>query len=347
MKKTILIQKRQEAKRLKELGWGIRKIARYLMCSTDSVMRWLNMDEAEIEKDGRGWRKGKMKTHSEVEKERIIKLREDLEMSKGASIGAVAIKSRYKQTFGTEISEWFVYRTLKEYGESKRTHRQEAPPDDCAAHLDKQLRGLGEVIMDVDFGGEKCKSRSRGSIHFLSCQYIPPYNLGILSQVSELSCPEVIRVLKSILRKYVRPDIVKMSYHSAFGANLSHRCCIGRLTVFLLNLGIKPLYSFPFGGGSRLDLKKFESIFSTGFLNRLHPGNRQERGIEIANFHLEYRQKSAPASKEVETENPYFMGAFTDEELENRRISRFLESEVFFLGRVEKKKTGMGQHREW
>lgn len=63
-----LVQKRKRARELRGKGWSIRKIAQYLKCSTDSVIRWLRMDDMGIEHDGRGWQKGKMRKYSSREK---------------------------------------------------------------------------------------------------------------------------------------------------------------------------------------------------------------------------------------------------------------------------------------
>lgn len=336
MKKSILIQKRKEAKKLKAKGWGIRKIARYLICSTDSVLRWLSMDDREIEKDRRGWHKGKLKKHSDIEKKRIVKLREELEMANAILVGATAIKAKYKKIYGREISEWFIYRTLRESRQKKALQYPVASEERNAVQLEKRLKELGEVVMDLSFGVANYGSRPQDTFNLLFCQYISPVKYGILSRISEFSSSEVIRILKFILRKFIRPDIVRMNFHAAFGANLSHRCCIGKLTLFLLNLGIKPLYSMSPNSGYRLNMKNGEGVFSTGFLDDLYCACRLESGIEIENFYLEFKQRSAPSSENIVTRNPFFMKAFTDEELDNRRVSRFLVGDVFFLRGIEK-----------
>lgn len=331
-KKSIIFEKRREAKRLKDKGWSIRKIARHLVCDKDSVQRWLSMDDIELEKDRRGWMKGKMRKYSEIDKRRILELREELggEGEEEVSVGANLIRQIYRQRFEHDISSWFIYNTLNEYKKKKRMDQDILSYPATPRHMEKQLRRLGNVIMIVDFWTSAINLDVDSQINFLSCRYIYPEKFGTLNRISEFSATEVMRILKQILGKYMRPDIMEMGYHSAFGANLPGQACIGSLTLFLLNLGIKPVYSVKSTLGKQGEYKRTKQVFSSEFMSRLSLGDKRRREFEVEDFFLVYK-KPGLQSHDIETRNPFFVKAFTHEDLNNKRVDRFLETDIFFF----------------
>jgi hypothetical protein len=72
-------------------------------------------------------------------------------------------------------------------------------------------------------------------------------------------------------------------------------------------------------------------MFSPDFFDRLHFDNEERGGIEIENFSLEYKETGL-ADGCMKTQNPFFMNAFSDNDLANRRLSRFLATDIFFCG---------------
>ncbi len=339
MKKSILIQKRKEAHRLKRKNWSIRKIAGHLVCSPVSVVRWLKMDKDRIEKDARGWQKGRKRKYGDAEKERLIALKEELEKSKAKTISAKKFKHEYRQRFGSEVSEWFIQRTLRDVNEREKEPEKEISSEDYTAKVDKKLQKYGKVIMELNFWvTEYGKGKKRG-INFISCKYVYPFQLGIFYQISEFTCHEVKKILKSIMARYVRPDILKMSYHPVFGVNLPQKGFLGNLAFFLLNLGINPFYSIPRNIRDHAEVDWFKRTFSDTFFTHLHFGHKQVKELEVQNYYMEYRSKS-DTLRDITTKNPYFINAFTEEDLKNRHVDHLLTNHVFFLQIAELKKEG-------
>ena len=107
------------------------------------------------------------------------------------------------------------------------------------------LNKLGKIVMSMDFISQKYLKGSSDKINFLSCKYIRPKKEGIVKRVEGQTTDEVIKILKELWQTEPVPDVLKVDNDSAFGTNLSQEMCVGRLTLFLLNLGIKPLYVAP------------------------------------------------------------------------------------------------------
>ena len=56
MDKKLLILKRTKARELHKQGWSNRRIAHLMSSSTNSISKWLKIDEHKIEVDQRGWK---------------------------------------------------------------------------------------------------------------------------------------------------------------------------------------------------------------------------------------------------------------------------------------------------
>lgn len=268
-----------------------------------------------------------------MEKERVKLLSRELGLCQQQPLSVGLVRREYRERFGIDISEWFIYRVLREYEREKERRVKAEPYKIFVKYVDKRVREFGEVVMRVSFRGSRYESDSQGfrnALNLLSCRYVYPFEFGILSRISAFSAEEVQRVLTSIFRRYVRPDIVIMSYHSAFGAHLSHKGCIGSLTFFLLNVGILPLYSFLEGMLGRPCLPRPGHIFSEEFYRQLLCEDWKIGQIEVRDFYLEYSGRPGPLSEDIRTKNPFFMRAFTGEDLKNIYVDRFLGSVVFF-----------------
>jgi hypothetical protein len=301
------------------------------------------MAEGDVMRDRRGRRRraGRLK-HSDIEKQRVIKIREQLERQEGAPIGSKAVKLEYKSKFGQEISEWFINRTIKEHKEAASSQQKGRLVGDYILedYAARKLKRFGKVIMSLDFMGMKQVKGVEAPTYFLCSKYIHPQTLGIVSQISARTGDEVIRILKYIWRSYIKPDLVKLNYNSAFGANASHQGCMGKLPIFMLNLGIIPFYVPTPETVGTVDLESFSCVFSEPLCRLLWLRSPQEIDFKIENFYLEYRRRSDSNFEKLKVQVSYFKSIFADVDLENREVNNFMEHKVLFLKMVEPKREG-------
>lgn len=75
-------------------------------------------------------------------------------------------------------------------------------------------------------------------------------------------------------------DILKVDNDAAFGAHSTHKESIGRLTIFLLNLGVAPLYTAPRNPWNNGEVEGFNCIFATKFWNRTRFNNEDEIDVD-------------------------------------------------------------------
>lgn len=345
MKKELIIYKHKKANLLYKKGWSLRKISRHLVASRNSVSRWIGLKEDEISKERRGWKKGRLRQNSTQARERIKTIREQLIKEKCYFYGGKIVRQNYEKLYGEEVSQWFVNNTLKQYGMVKSPQPKEAGKSKYMHYPVHTLNKLCKTLMSMDFIGPKYLRGSDKRINFLSCKYIRPDKDGIVERISGQSGEEAIRILKKVWQKHPLPEVLKMDNDSAFGSNLSHPLCIGKMTLLLLNLGIKPLYVAPRSPWNNGEIEGFNSIFSKKFWKVISFTDEQEIDIEIKNFNLEYSKYSKLINNNIPLINKVFIQDFKEVNLENKQVSKFKADSIYFL-RIVRRKGEKGENNE-
>jgi len=337
MKKELIIYKHAKANLLYKKGWSLRKISRHLVASRNSVSRWIGLNDEEISKEQRGWKKGRLRQNSTQARERIKTIREQLIKEKSYFYGAKIVRQNYQNLYGKKVSQWFVNNTLKQYGMVKSPQPQQAGKSKYMHYPVHTLNKLCKTLMSMDFIGPKYLSGSDKRINFLSCKYIRPDKDGIVERISGQSGEEAIRILKKVWQEHPLPQVLKMDNDSAFGTNLSYPLCIGKMTLLLLNLGIKPLYIAPRSPWNNGEVEGFNSIFSKKFWKAISFTDEQEIDIEIKNFNLEYSKYSKLINNNIPLTNQVFIQDFKEVDLENKQVSKFKADSIYFLRIVRRK----------
>ncbi len=343
MKKIFQIEKRKKAKKLYDKGWTIRKISRYLVCSKNAVNKWIKLDEKSIEQDKRGWIKGKMRKHKDEERERIKSIRLSLIEENSFFFGAKIVQKNYEKIYGEKTPKSFVDRVLKENGLVKSPQKFEKGKSKYMKYPQYTLSKLGKRVMSIDFIGPKYLTGSNEKLNFLSCKYIRPNKTGITKRIGGQTTEECIKVLTELWQTYPMPDVLKVDNDSAFGANLSHKRCIGKMTLFLLNYGIIPIYVAPRSPWNNGNVEGFNSVFSRHFWNRLQFSNEQEIDINITRFNLEYEKYTMLTENNPADAPIKYINNFNDVNIDNKFVSNFKVHKIYFLRIVRRRGEKQGQ----
>ena len=227
--------------------------------------------------------------------------------------------------------------TAEEYKMVKSPQKKRKGVSKYMQYPKHTLNKLGKIVMSVDFIGPKYLKGSNHKINFLSCKYIRPKKAGIVNRIEGQTTDEVIKILKEIWQTDPIPDVLKVDNDSAFGANLRHKMNVGRLTLFLLNIGIKPLYVAPRSPWNNGDVEGFNSVFSKKFWNKLRFTDEDEIDIKIKDFNVAYEKYTNLINNNPEIEKPKFISDFKDIDFENKEVKNFKETKIYFLRIVRRK----------
>ena len=346
MKKELLFLKREKAKEYhNENGWSIRKISNYLHSGKSNVSKWVKLNDDEVRNDNRGWKKGKPRKYTLAQKENIIKIRYDLEKENSYFIGAIVVKNNYEKQTKKSISKDFVDRTLREAGIVKSPHKKRKGVSKYMKYPQRTLNKLGKCMMSIDFIGPRYLRGSSKGVNFLSCKYIRPKKNGIVKRISGQTTDQTIKILKDIWKNNPIPDVIKLDNDSAFGTNLSHDKCIGKLTLLFLNLGVTPIYIAPRSPWNNGENEGFNSVFSKKFWNKLQFTDEDEVDIKIKDFNIAYEKYSELISNNPEIKKDKIKNEFNSINLENKHIKKFKAHVIHFL-RIVRRKNGKGDKSE-
>ena len=208
------------------------------------------------------------------------------------------------------------------------------------------INKLGYSMMSLDFIGPKYLDGSADRINFLSCKYIRPTKEGIVRRITGQTTEQTIKMLKEIWETYYIPDTLKVDNDSAFGGNLSNKRCIGKLTLFLLNLGVKPLYIAPRCPWNNGEVEGFNNVFSKKFWNRINFENEEEIDIKIKEFNFEYEKYSKLISNNPPLDKKRKISDFKNTELENKEVGKFKTKDIYFLRIVRRKGDKDGENEK-
>ncbi|RLG14825.1 MAG: hypothetical protein DRN71_02600 [Candidatus Nanohalarchaeota archaeon] len=348
MKKILIVEKRKKARELHRKGWSSRKIARNLVAGRDNVNKWIKMDASELSTDNRGWKKGKPRKYTRDAKSKIIKIRTNLEKEGSYFVGSLVVQNNYEKQTGKKVSESFVGRVLKDAGMTKSFGKKEKGRSKYMNYPQHTIRKLGKSMMSIDFIGLKYLKESSDRINFLSCKYIRPKKVGLTERIEGQTTEETIRILKEVWETHMIPEVLKVDNDSAFGANLSHEMCVGKLTYFLLNLGVSPLYVAPRSPWDNGEVEGHNSVFSKKFWNKLQFTDEDEIDVKIKGFNIEYEKYSKlisnnPVIKEDEIKH---IDDFKDVDFDNKNVKGFRANHIYWL-RIVRRKNEKGTDDEY
>lgn len=338
MEKNLIITKRKKAKYLFfEKGWSIRKIAKHLVASKNNVGRWVKMSDEDILSDKRGWKKNRLRKHGLEDAQKIITIRENLMSEESFFWGDKVIKANYIKQTGKDVSLWFVAKILRDSGVVKVHNKKKKGGSKYMMYPTKTINKLGSSMMSLDFIGPKYIKGSPDKINFLSCKYIRPSKEGIVRRIAGQTAEETIRILKELWEEYFIPQTLKVDNDSAFGANLTHKNCIGQMTLFLLNLGVNPLYIAPRSPWNNGEVEGFNNVFSQKFWNKLSFDNEREIDIKIKDFNLEYEKYTELISNNKTKQLKKKISDYKNIDFANKNVEKFKTKDIYFLRIVRRK----------
>jgi predicted transcriptional regulator len=351
MKRELLIIKRKKAKALHKKGYSQSKIAKALVAGRDKVAKWLKMTDEEVSKDNRGWPEGKLRTHTQVEKAHVLKIKRNLKKEKSYFYGADIIGANYKKENKKNISKWFIKETIKKAGLTDQRKKKQKGGSRYMNYPEKTLSKLGKIVVGIDFMGPKYLKDDSDGKHFLSCKYIRPLQYGIVKRIESQTTNETLKNLVEIWKKQPIPDVIKIDNDKAFGGNMK---VLGRFTRALLNLGIIPIFSAercPWNNGS---VEGYNSVFSRKFWNKISFSDEEEVDIEIKKFNFEYEKYSTLINNNPKVSSPCYVQKIsgskikitnhkTEINLENKIENKFRNNKIYFLRKVKQVETKSGE----
>jgi hypothetical protein len=215
---------------------------------TKTVSHWLSIERYA---DGRGWKKGGYRTHTQEEAERIVALKKARIEQKKFFLGSPHIRMDYAKRFPEETlpSEWFFSKVVRDAGLQTHEPKKRTKGQDRVKRLRfpiKSIIGLGRIQQSSDFIGKKFITGRSEPISIFGTSYYQWYQLYQIWRTEAESALCAIGKLSLFWLTHPIPNVMRMDNGMTFRGTGVGVARVGTFLKFLLNLGVTPLFSAPY-----------------------------------------------------------------------------------------------------
>ena len=274
-------------------GLSKRSIAKEECVSRGFVGKWTKAPDQDPTEDRRGWPMGKRRKWNKSVENKIKRIRKDLEGDPSQFfIGASAIEQEWRKrypdtsppplrTIGQILSDLGLARKNKR-GRNKGAAKYLCYPEYTIYTL------LGERVLEVDFLGEKYITGRTEPLNFIGYSFKKEPRLRYFKRVSGQAADDFIEQTRYFLKRFEKPDYIKVDNCAATIGSVSGRRNISRVMKFLLENQITPIFAVPKKPFTQASIEGNNSVFSRKFWNRI-----KFKSLEEVDLKLEWFNKSS------------------------------------------------------
>lgn len=279
------------AHKLSEEGKSNNQISKELGIRKATIIKWLKQDKY---KDKRGWKKDKARKYTDKRiAERICGLRQNRLAGNNYFIGSEYLQMDYASNYPSEEmpSDWFIKETIRK--NSLQTRVPKKRKKGGAEYLlfpASSIRSLGRIHQSGDFIGKKYISGRSEPINILSTSYYAPFKLY---EISRLPAEKAIYAIERLCLQwqiYPIPDVFRMDNGLQFRGTASGKRSLGKFLVFLLNLGVTPLFGAPSKPWNNPHVEGHNRVFNEKVWKRNHFASLDQIDKECEKFNAEGKE---------------------------------------------------------
>jgi len=226
-------------------------------------------------------------------------------------------------------SPWFIAETIrKEHLQTRKPKKRKKGGAEYLLYPVQSIRSLGYIHQSADFIGKKYISGKSEPVNIFSTCYHAPIKIYQIERILAEKAAYAIEFLKKFWQVYPIPDIFRIDNGLQFRGTASGKRAIGKFLVFLLNLGITPLFGSPSKPWTNPHVEGHNRVFNEKVWNANHFTSLEQIDKECRRFNKE--------SDEL------FKFKYANFIVNNRNIFKYIEKEqsinTFGLESVKNKK---------
>lgn len=263
-----------------------RKIADRVAMSRDFVNKWTQSKEQNMNKDKRGWTKGRRRKWSGETEKRIAQIRSYLEENeKEFYWGATAIAQEWHRRFpdGTVPPLRTIGQILKDLDLSDPPISGKGAAKYLCYPEHTIYENLSSRLLETDFVGQKYLRGRTAPLHFIGFCFKKEPKLRIYHRIDGQTTENLNTQWEKFFNGYEKPDYVKVDNAAATIGSMSGKRNISRAMIFLLEKEICPIFSVPRKPFSQASIEGNNSVFAKKFWN-----TRQFNSVEEVDQQLKW-----------------------------------------------------------
>lgn len=234
-----------EVHRLHRLGRNNSSIAELLGIRRATVIKWL---QAPQYGDQRGWKSGRARKHFDPRiAGRICQIKKD-RLEHKYLFGSEYVQMDYCKLYPDEErpSIWHIDQVVRQAGlQSRKPKTRRRGGSTYLLYPTESMKRLGVIQQSADFIGKKYLAGSSTPVTIFSSCYYRPFKMYHIQRTEAEKAAFAMEILLQLWSQYPVPHVFRMDNGGPFrGTGRSPRR-LGTFVVFLLNLGIVPLFGSP------------------------------------------------------------------------------------------------------
>jgi len=197
-----------------------------------------------------------------------------------------------KKYFNDEIpSQWFIAETIrKEKLQTRKTKKRRRGGSMYLLYPTESIRRLGYIHQSADFIGKKYISGKSEPINIFSTCYHAPIKLYQIQRTLAEKADYAIEVLKEFWQNHPIPDVFRIDNALQFRGTARGKRVIGKFLIFLLNLGITPLFASPSKPWTNPNVEGHNRVFNEKVWNTNHFVSLNQIDAECERFNKESKE---------------------------------------------------------
>lgn len=234
-----------EVHRLHKLGQNNSRIAEGLHLRRATVIDWL---AHEAYHENRGWKPGRARKNTDPAMAKRICRLKLRRVQENYLVGSEYVQMDYCKSYPDQEvpSVWFIDSVVRKAG--LQTRKPKAKRRGGSAYLlypVVSMNRLGLIQQSADFIGKKYLDGSPHPVTIFSSCYYRPFKMYQIQRTESEKATLAIEILCRQWADFPVPHVLRMDNAGPFRGTGTSARRLGTFVVFLLNLGIVPLFGSP------------------------------------------------------------------------------------------------------
>ena len=274
-------------------GESKSEITRKLHIKRETVLNWL---KTETYQDNRGWPEGKYRTHTDLEEERILEIRDRIvKKERRYYWGKDVIQKEYRKLYPDDPlpTFWFIDEVIR------RHHLQVAEPKKRKKDITRYLhypynliKELGKTHESIDFIGRKYINQVSEPLHFLARYYQKPAGLYLASRTKSEKRQEIEWILSQDWQKIPPPDVAILDNALSMYGPAKAKRFISLFVQRMFQYQVIPVFNPPRSPWANGGIEGSNSIFGKKFWRPQRFQNAKEIDEKLNQFNRENIERS-------------------------------------------------------
>lgn len=188
-------------------------------------------------------------------------------------------------------SQWFIAETIRKNKlQTRRPKKRVKGGSKYLLYPVESVRNLGYIHQSADFIGKKYITGKSEPVNIFSTCYHAPIKLYQIERILAEKADYAIASLIVFWQIYPLPNVFRIDNGLQFRGTASGKRAIGKFLIFLLNLGITPLFASPSKPWTNPNVEGHNRVFNEKVWGTNHFLSLQQIDLECKRFNEESQE---------------------------------------------------------